>query len=77
MPSLLKRGRGRAVVQKSSELLQGLVTEVNLHIFFYMPRTYTMPHVWQDSANCLDYRSVGVRDYTLRQLMTHGPQKSL
>ena len=34
MPSLLKRGRGRAVVQKSSELLQGLVTEVNLHIFF-------------------------------------------
>ena len=34
MPSLLKRGRGRAVVQKSSEFLQGLVTEVNLHIFF-------------------------------------------
>ena len=33
VPSLLKHG-GRAVVQKGSELLQGLGTEVNLHIFF-------------------------------------------
>ena len=35
MPSLLKRGCGRVVVQKSLELLQGLVTEVNLHFFLY------------------------------------------
>ena len=36
-----------------------------------------MPHVWQDFANCLDHRSVGVCDYTLRHLLSHAPQKSL